>query len=157
MMWQQVPDFPNYEVSDEGKVRRASTLRSVAIVLNRQGYAYVCLYRNKKRKNLRLHRLVAKVFCPEYSDDCVVHHKDTDRTNNCVENLDPLSSADHDEAHKDYEEINVICAKTFQLLFTCYSYAEAVDRTGVPEQAIRCSLESGTVCKERPEYFFSEF
>ena len=156
-MWKQVPDYPNYEVSDEGRVRRASTLRPVAVVFNREGYAYVCLHRNKKRKNFRLHRLVAKVFCPNYSDDCVVHHKDTDRTNNRAENLNTLCFACHNEAHKDFEEIDVYCAKTFQLLFTCYSCAEAVNRTGVSEQAIRCSLESGTVCKERPEYFFSKF
>ena len=156
-MWTQVPDYPNYEVSDEGKVRRVSTLRPVAIVSGREGYSYVCLHRNNKRKNFRLHRLVAKVFCPDYSDDRVVHHRDKDRTNNRVENLDCLCSAEHDVTHKDYEEIDVYCAKTFRLLFTCYSCAEAIERTGVSEQAIRCSLESGEICKERPEYFFSEF
>ena len=156
-MWRQVPDFPDYEVSDDGKVRRASTLRLVAIVPGCAGYSYVCLHRNKKRKNFRLHRLVAKVFCPDYSDGCVVHHRDKDRTNNQIENLDCLGSANHNEVHKDFEEIDVYCAKTFQLLFTCYSCAEAVERTGVSEQAIRCSLESGAICKDRPEYFFSKF
>lgn len=59
------------------------------------GYYYVNLYKDGKGKNFRIHRLVAKAFIPNYDNLPEVNHKDEDKSNNCVENLEWISRIDN--------------------------------------------------------------
>ena len=52
------------------------------------GYHQVNLYKDKKRKNYFIHRLVAEAFIPNPKGLPQVNHKDEDKSNNCVENLE---------------------------------------------------------------------
>lgn len=52
---------------------------------DRKGYARVSL---GKRKNLAVHRLVAKAFIPNPQNKPQVNHIDGNKKNNCVENLE---------------------------------------------------------------------
>jgi len=55
--------------------------------IDRYGYAYVCLFKDGKRKNLKVHRLVAQAFLVAV-DKPHVNHKDGNKLNNAVENLE---------------------------------------------------------------------
>src|SRR5574343_113707 len=57
-------------------------------VAKRGGYITVTLKHNGIRKNAKVHRLVADAFLPNLNNLPVVNHKDFDRTNNRVENLE---------------------------------------------------------------------
>ena len=53
------------------------------------GYLYVTLYNNGKRKDYRVHRLILSTFNPrEDMDKLQVNHKDEDKTNNHLSNLE---------------------------------------------------------------------
>lgn len=53
-----------------------------------RGYLMVVLIKNKKRKSYILHRLVADAFIPNPYNLPQVNHKDENKTNNVVSNLE---------------------------------------------------------------------
>ena len=55
---------------------------------DRNGYVYVTLSNNKKRKTIKVHRLVAEAFLDNPNNYPCVNHIDSNRTNNEVENLE---------------------------------------------------------------------
>jgi len=86
-IWRSHPDFKKLEVSTLGRVR---TLKGhcYAIQLNRDGYLYVHFRINGKQFNKKVHRLVAQTFIPNTNILLEVNHKDGNRTNNNVSNLE---------------------------------------------------------------------
>jgi hypothetical protein len=93
--WKTIEDFPNYEVSNLGRIRRLTGRLSghiISQIPNRPGgYLHVVLY-NKKYKSRYVHRLVATAFhgnCPA-QHEC--NHIDGIRTNNRADNLEWVTS-----------------------------------------------------------------
>lgn len=62
---------------------------------DKDGYLYVSLSKNSKTKTCRIHRLVAETYLPNPNNLSEVHHIDSNRTNNCVSNLQWISQADN--------------------------------------------------------------
>lgn len=54
---------------------------------------YVNFKINGKNTNFAVHRIVANAFLPNPNGYTEVNHKDYDKTNNCVENLEWISSS----------------------------------------------------------------
>lgn len=52
------------------------------------GYVYIFLMNNNKNKNFRLHRLVAEAFIPNPNNKLQINHKDGNKKNNNIENLE---------------------------------------------------------------------
>lgn len=60
------------------------------------GYKYVILRRNgSEQKNMRVHRLVALAFIPEVAGKPYVNHKDGDKANNHVSNLEWCNNSEN--------------------------------------------------------------
>ena len=55
---------------------------------NGKGYFMVCLYKNKTHKYYLIHRLVALTFISNPDNLPCVNHKDEDKSNNRVDNLE---------------------------------------------------------------------
>ncbi|MCM2293047.1 NUMOD4 motif-containing HNH endonuclease [Allorhizobium sp. BGMRC 0089] len=88
--WRPVKDWP-YEVSSEGRVRRAETGRIRSpILMKSTGYLMVSMTRpNGDRLMAAIHRLVAFAFLGEPPHpDMQVNHKDSDRANPKLDNLE---------------------------------------------------------------------
>lgn len=92
----------NYEVSDHGQVRRSSSgpRTRVGFVLKQQigrsGYLTVGLNYRSQLKTFSVHRLVALTFIPcEHPNFFVVNHKDLNKHNNHVSNLEWITSAEN--------------------------------------------------------------
>lgn len=77
-----------YEVSNYGRVRNKKTKRFLTQHDNGKGYLFVSLWRNNKGKREYVHRLVALAFIPNPDKKPTVNHKDEDKQNNYVENLE---------------------------------------------------------------------
>ena len=88
-MWIKAEITPKYEVNEKGEVRHAENKRPLKQRLNRYGYPTVVLsVSHNKRQYPCVHRLVAMAFIPNPDDLPCVNHKDEDKTNNSVENLE---------------------------------------------------------------------
>jgi len=76
-----------YEVSNLGNIRRKNAINR-RVSMKRDGYLYISLLINKTRKSFSIHRLVACAFIPNPLNLPQVNHKDEDKTNNNVYNLE---------------------------------------------------------------------
>jgi hypothetical protein len=93
--WRPVPDWPEYEVSESGDVRRAKGGKGSRaghisrLWINKQtGYLQVSLWRNNCGMKTTVHRLVALAFLGRPpTPDHVVAHNDGRRLNNHWTNL----------------------------------------------------------------------
>ena len=93
-MWKQILEYPNYSVSDEGMIMNIKTGR--ILKTNRsKGYDYVSLRNDKEVKRIRVHRVVASAFIPNPYNLPTVNHKDLNKQNNNVSNLEWMSYADN--------------------------------------------------------------
>lgn len=82
-----------YEVSDHGRVRSLRSGKVLAPCPSREGYVLVSLSRGKAFK-AKVHRLVAEAFIGDGSG-LSVNHRDLDKRNNHVSNLEWVPHADN--------------------------------------------------------------
>ena len=80
--------FNNYAVSNIGNVKNIKTGKILKNFSTEEGYIKVSLCQNNKKATFPVHRLVALYFIPnKFSLPCV-NHKDGNKHNNTVENLE---------------------------------------------------------------------
>lgn len=81
-----------YQVSNLGRVKslnyRHSSKEHILATMNCRGYMKVGLSKASNVKMYHIHRLVAEVFIPNPNDLPEVNHKDENKLNNCVDNLE---------------------------------------------------------------------
>ena len=79
-----------YTVTNKGEVFSFNNGKKVplSLVLGKRGYFVVSLSSSNKAKQYRVHRLVAEAFIPNPQQKPCVNHKDGNKQNNCVENLE---------------------------------------------------------------------
>lgn len=86
-LWKKYPDYAEIEVSSFGRVRSVKGHYYKINPIN-SGYLKIQFYTNGKHINKFVHRLVAQTFIPNPNDLPEVNHKDGDRTNNNVDNIE---------------------------------------------------------------------
>lgn len=90
-IWKPVVGYENlYEVSNFARVKslKFGKERILKPGTNRYGYLHVNLYKNNKRKDFLVHRLVAEAFIPNPDNLPLVNHKDENPSNNFSTNLE---------------------------------------------------------------------
>ena len=105
--WKDIKGYEGlYQVSNKGRIKalsKTTTIRSNNNLngskitrdekihhcqLQKDGYIRTQLYKDNKRSTVKVHRLVAEAFLPNPDNLPQVNHKDEDKTNNRVENLE---------------------------------------------------------------------
>jgi hypothetical protein len=85
--WREIDGWPDYLVSDHGRVWSLRTLILMRLTLHDHGYLRVFLRRNGDARWFMVHRLVAEAFLGQgYGRQ--VNHIDGDKTYNHVSNLE---------------------------------------------------------------------
>lgn len=158
--WKPIPGYEGlYEVSDYGRVKSLSrtmphknhgtwNIRERFLMQHWGGpkgsqYLTVWLHKGKGEQRIfRVHRLVAEVFIPKVEGKSFVNHKDGDKGNNRVENLEwctPLENTKHAFEHGLCENIGkyqrkpVVCVETGER----FDYiGAACEKYGVTHRAI---------------------
>jgi hypothetical protein len=97
-VWKDIEDYKGlYQVSNLGRVRsldrvdmRGNHLKGKVLAFNLAGAGYiqVGLHRDGKVEQKLVHRLVSEAFLPNPDNLPEVNHKDEDKTNNNVSNLE---------------------------------------------------------------------
>lgn len=92
-----------FEVSDCGKVRRSQPgIRNRKCIelkqqITQSGYSRVCLRLGTSTKNCFVHRLVAEAFLGPISDGLQVNHKDGNKLNNHLSNLECVTPKENSQ------------------------------------------------------------
>ena len=106
-IWKDVVGYEGlYKVSNKGNVysveRRSAIGRKcggrILKPINARGYLRLMLCENGMRKQHYVHRLVAQTFIPNHNNHLEINHKDENKKNNCVENLE-WCTREHNNNH----------------------------------------------------------
>lgn len=89
-IWKDIKDYEGlYQVSNLGRVRNIRHNKNKILKpIYHKKYYQITLSKNNIRVQYRIHRLVATAFIPNPENLPEVNHKDENKVNNCVSNLE---------------------------------------------------------------------
>ena len=163
--WLSVPEFPSYSVSNFGAVKNAKTGIELKFFLDGSDYLCVKLHNGAERKSFKVHRLVAMLFNPvDNAEQLTVNHKDLDKSNNRVDNLEWMTGEDNVKhawesgvCASGEEHYNAIYSETFvrkvcELIANGKSNKEITSNLGIQDphfvSSIRCRRKWKRVSEE---------
>lgn len=85
----------DYEVSNYGQVRNKKTGNILSVRHEKGGYCRVQPHINREQKYLYVHRLVLSSFTDNVDSSLDVNHKDENKENNCLNNLEWLTRTEN--------------------------------------------------------------
>lgn len=96
--WANIPNYPNYQASNLGRIRNTKTHRIIKSYINKGGYEVIKMSDKGETKGVQVGRLVCLAFHPipeSYSnikaEQLDADHIDNNRQNNRADNLQWLS------------------------------------------------------------------
>lgn len=93
-IFKDIEGYEGYQVSNLGRVKSFKRGKEKFLRNKRnKGYIFVFLYKEGKRKECSVHRLVANAFLPNPDNLPQINHKDEDKSNNNVDNLEWCSAS----------------------------------------------------------------
>lgn len=138
----------DYSVSTEGEVRK-DTIDYILSQSSQQDYRHVTLLIDGKQKRMRVHRMVALTFIPNPDNKPYVNHKNGNRSDNRVDNLEwvtPSENIQHAVKTGLMKSGRAIPVIQYDLdgneMMTYESASEAARQTG-------CFQEKITMCCKR--------
>lgn len=93
-IWKPIDQFPNYNVSNLGNIKNIVTNKSLKI-LCKEGYCNISLKYNELKKGFKVHRLVALAFIENPENKSDVNHKDKNKINNHISNLEWMTRSEN--------------------------------------------------------------
>ncbi len=147
--WLPIKDYEDiYQVSDHGRIRGLKGLRASGD--NGAGYRIMPLNRNGGQKMNYVHRLVAKHFIPNPDDLSQVNHKDGNKSNNHIDNLEWVSPSQNiNDAHnkgqmvkrtREVKTLNIQTDDVIRAMYLRYKQTGKVGETarefGIPRTTL---------------------
>lgn len=170
-VWKTYPDYPFIEVNQFGVVRTKDRIvtykngvkhfykgRVLKQWRDKGGYLNVHFRVNRKLINLKVHRIVATCFLPNPEHLEQVNHKDCNRANNNVDNLEWCSASYNSQYREKYgrafgHPLYAVNLETLEVL-RFESQAEAGRKLGIDSSSI-CKVLNGQL-KMLSGYWFTE-
>ena len=131
----EIKDFPSYYIDEYGYIYSGEIGGSTRI--DTKGYEIIDLNKDGKRYTKRVHRLVAEAFLPNPLNLPVVNHIDSNRLNNCVDNLEWVSYTDnnrHAVIHGNHNMSKRVIQIEDNIVY--FSVREASRATGISRKRI---------------------
>ena len=142
--WKVIESHKNYAVSNKGNVKNLKFNRLLKTFTGKEGYLLVNLWDNGKMSQKKVHRLVLMAFVPNLDGKPQVNHKDGNKQNNTVENLEWCTNSENQTHRRKVLQKNggglqrkkVLCVELEKIY---PSIMEAERQTGIQHQQIgRC-------------------
>lgn len=112
-----------YAVTSCGKVWSYITKKFLKPRCDKDGYLIINLHKDNKMKTFKMHRLVAEAFIDNPNNYPQINHKDEDKTNNCIENLEWCSH----KYNQNYGTHNEKISKTLGKAVYCVELNKVFD------------------------------
>ncbi len=87
----------HYEIYDDGRVYSLKTDTYLRPAIQNSGYHHVSLWKEGKGTSFTIHRMLATHFIPNPNALPEAHHKDGNKDNNCVSNIEWSSCSDNSQ------------------------------------------------------------
>lgn len=94
IIWKTITGYDNYSVSNMGDIKNNATQRILKTCV-RNGYKSISLSNGNVKKTYNVHTIVANTFIEKPSGRYVVNHKDENKLNNNVSNLEYMTYKDN--------------------------------------------------------------
>lgn len=116
--------YSNYKIDKSGNIIKNNTKCLLKPCINSGYYCVGLMSNNRIKKQFKVHRLVATTFIPNPNNYPIVNHKDENKLNNKVNNLE---WCDHKKnvTHSCGKKINQIDSKTNEIIKTFNSISNA--------------------------------
>lgn len=154
-IWKDIEGYEGlYQVSNLGRVKSLGNNKTrkekiLKGIKERGDYLKVILCKEGNRKHFKVHRLVASAFIPNYNNLPQVNHKDEDKNNNRVDNLEwcdckyNINYGSHNKRMIKANSIPIIqFSKTGEFIHKWDSAREAEKELGIDKGNI-CSCLKG--------------
>lgn len=105
-IWKDIPNYEGlYQASNLGRIKSIGKIvngsnqfgvnfkylkkdKILKPIINNHNYLQVSLYKNNKKAEIRVHQLIAQTFLPNFNNYKIINHKDGNKHNNHVDNLE---------------------------------------------------------------------
>lgn len=141
-IWKDIKGYEgHYQVSNFGRVKSVQRTSTTGQALSEKimkpsrdkgDYPFVGLWRNGKKTNFKIHRLVLEAFAPvEGMESLDCNHRDEDKANNNLTNLewmtrrDNLNYGTHNERISEAHRVRILCVELGKEFESIKSAAEA--------------------------------
>ena len=125
-----IPGFPNYSVTEDGKVYSYKTNKELKPMLGTDKYHSVCLSNKGKVKRVSIHRIVANVFLNNLDNKPQVNHINGIKTDNRLENLE-WSTRSENMKHAYVHSLKKVSRKNIKELTLINSKIVLDTQTGI--------------------------
>lgn len=103
-LWKDIEGYEGlYQVSNLGRVKSLKKGKILKQHDNGKGYMQVGLWKNNKGKCYYVHRLVSEAFVDNPENKPQINHKDKNKTNNCVYNLEWVTCKENQHHKVNFE------------------------------------------------------
>ena len=106
----KVDGYDNYIVFKDGTIYNTMRKAYLKPIVNKAGYAYITLCKNKSKQNMYVQRIVATAYCENTNPETKtqVNHKNKNRSDNRADNLEWVSQTEnqlHAKNNIDYLDV----------------------------------------------------
>lgn len=148
--WKDVAGFEGlYMVSTYGRIKSMpkktrNGSRILRPIVQSNGYCHVTLCVNNKTHQKRLHRIVAESFISNPSNLPHVNHKDLNKTNNSIDNLEWVTSAEN----MKHSYLNGRVSKRRKAVSLICEYGNIIEEfTSITEASIKTNCSQSSIRK----------
>lgn len=129
-IWKEVPGFEGlYQVSNYGQIRSTPRRGTAGGIMkghiDKKGYINITLRKDGTQYTQKLHRLIAITFIPNPNNYPEVNHKDENKQNNRVDNLEWCTTSYNHEYGTRTVRASTRCGKPIRCVETGIEYQGA--------------------------------
>lgn len=176
-LWKNIPGYERYAVSNLGRVKNNISGKLLNMRKAKNGYMRVNLRKGnvkyEKPTVTHVHRLVAEMFLTPITGKNCVNHIDGDKENNCVDNLEWVTSKENTMhaikvglMNPDYSEMNKKSRIKSNAAHNTKQYRQKMQMvnqmTGQTKPVSQISIDTGEIlqeyvnCNEAARFLFGE-